>query len=115
MQAKKPCLIFNVAKSDEKELAAEAAIYLPAAPSKIIGFIKNKGLASLDTAVTARGTIPTRATLNTFKGFGFSARKDEAASFLAATAGSQFNLSSHVEYGYWRGDSLPAILCRAFL
>ena len=67
---------------------------MPAAPPKIIGFIKNKGLASIDTAVTARGTIPTRATLNTFKGFGFSAGKDEAANFLAATAGSQFNLSS---------------------
>jgi hypothetical protein len=87
-------VFFNVAESDEKELAVGAAIYLPAAPSKIIGFIKNKGLASIDTAVTARGTIPTRATLNTFKGFGFSAGKDEAASFLAATAGSQFNLSS---------------------
>ena len=87
-------VFFNVAESDEKELAVGAAIYLPAAPSKIIGFIKNKGLASIDTAVTARGTIPTRATLNTFKGFGFSAGKDEAANFLAATAGSQFNLSS---------------------
>ena len=87
-------VFFNVAESDEKELAVGAAMYLPAAPSKIIGFIKNKGLASIDTAVTARGTIPTRATLNTFKGFGFSAGKDEAASFLAATAGSQFNLSS---------------------
>ncbi len=87
-------VFFNVAESDEKELAVGAATYLPAAPSKIIGFIKNKGLASIDTAVTARGTIPTRAKMNTFKGFGFSAGKDEAASFLAATAGSQFNLSS---------------------
>ena len=87
-------VFFNVAESDEKELAAGAAIYLPVAPSKIIGFIKNKGLSSIDTAVTARGTIPTRATLNTFKGFSFSAGKDEAASFLAATAGSQFSLSS---------------------
>jgi hypothetical protein len=87
-------VFFKVAESDEKELAVGAAIYLPAPPSKIIGFIKNKGLASIDTAVTARGTIPTRATMNTFKGFGFSAGQDEAASFLAATAGSQFNLSS---------------------
>ena len=29
-------VFFNVAESDEKELAAGAAIYLPAAPSKII-------------------------------------------------------------------------------
>ena len=87
-------VFFKVAESDEKELAAGAAMYLQAAPSKIIGFIKNKGLASIDTAVIARGTIPTRATLNTFKGFGFSAGKEEAESFLAATAGNQFNLSS---------------------
>ena len=87
-------VFFNVAESDEKELAAGAAIYLPTAPSKIIGFIKNKGLASIDTAVTARGAIPIRATLNSFKGFGFSAGQEEAASFLAATAGSEFNLSS---------------------
>jgi hypothetical protein len=85
-------VFFNVAESDEKELAAGAAIYLPTAPSKIIRFIKKKGLASIDTAVTARGTIPTGATLNTFKGF--STGKDEAVSFLTATAGSQFNLSS---------------------
>ena len=85
-------VFFNVAESDEKELAVGAAIYLSAAQSKIIGFIKNKDLASIDTAVTAWGTIPTHAALNTFKGF--SAGKDEAASFLAATAGSQFNLSN---------------------
>ena len=87
-------IFFNVAESDEKELAVGAAIYLPVAPSKIIGFIKNKGLESIDAAVTAQGSLPISAALNTFKGFGFSAGKDEAASFLAATADSQFNLSS---------------------
>ena len=80
-------VFFKVAESDEKELAAGAAIYLQAAPSKIIGFIKNKGLASIDTAVNAWGTIPTRATLNTFKGFGFSAGNDEAASFFGGDSG----------------------------
>lgn len=86
---------FNVAGGDEKELAAGAAIYLPAAPSKIIGFIKkNKNLISIDTEVTAQGAIPQEATVDTFKGFGFKAGSDEAANFLAATPGSQFNLST---------------------
>jgi hypothetical protein len=87
-------VFFNVAETNEKELAAGAAIYLPVAPSRVIKFIKNKGLASIDAAVTARGTIPPQATLDAFKGFGFSAGSDEAANFLAATPGSQFNLST---------------------
>jgi len=85
---------FNIAEGDEKELAAGAAIYLPAAPSKIIGYVKSKGLTSIDTEVTAEGSIPTQATLDTFKGFSLKAGSDEATSFLAATPGSQFNLST---------------------
>jgi hypothetical protein len=86
---------FNVTDGAEKELTAGAAIYLPATPSKIIGFIKkNKNLASIDTEVTAQGVIPPQATVDSFKGFGFKAGSDEAANFLAATPGSQFNLST---------------------
>ena len=87
-------VFFNVAEGDEKELAAGAAMYLPAAPSKIIGLIKSKGLVSLDTEVAAEGAIPLQATLDNFKGFGLKAGSDEAANFLAATPGSQFNLST---------------------
>ena len=87
-------VFINIAESGEKELAVGAAIYLPATPSKIFRFIKNKGLASIDTAVTAEGAIPRKATLATFKRFGFKAGSDEAANFLAATPGSQFNLST---------------------
>ena len=87
-------VFFNVAEGDEKELAAGAAMYFPAAPSKMIGLIKNKGLASIDTEVIAEGAIPSQATLDAFKGFSFKAGSDEAASFLAAKPGSQFNLST---------------------
>jgi hypothetical protein len=87
-------VFFNVSESNTKELTAGAAIYLPASPSKIFRFIQNKGLASIDTAVTAEGAIPRQATLATFKRFGFKAGSDEAANFLAATPGSQFNLST---------------------
>ena len=87
-------IYFNVAESDEKELAAGAALYLPAAPAKVVGLIKSKGLTSIDTAVTAEGVIPSQATPDAFKGFGFKSGSDEAADFLAATPGSQFNLST---------------------
>ena len=85
---------FDVAENHEKELAAGAALYLPAAPAKVVGLIKSKGLASIDTAVTAEGVIPSQATPDAFKGFGFKPGSDEAANFLAATPGSQFNLST---------------------
>ena len=87
-------VFFNVTENNEKELAAGAAMYFPAAPSKMIGLIKNKGLASIDTEVIAEGAIPSQATLDAFKGFSFKAGSDEAASFLAAKPGSQFNLST---------------------
>lgn len=87
-------IYFDVAETNEKELAAGAALYLPAAPAKIIGLIKSKGLASIDTAVTAEGVIPSQATPDAFKGFSFKPGSDEAANFLAATPGSQFNLST---------------------
>lgn len=87
-------VFFNVAEGDEKELAAGAAIYLKASPSKIISYVKNKGLASIDTDITAEGVIPLQATLDSFKGFNIKAGSDEAADFLAATPGSKFNLST---------------------
>ncbi|NOT12546.1 MAG: hypothetical protein HOP23_12050 [Methylococcaceae bacterium] len=84
---------FDVAEGDEKELAAGIVIYLPAAPSKIIGFFKNKGAIAIDADVTAQGTIPLQVTLDTFKGFSFKSG-DEATNFLQAAPGSQFNLST---------------------
>jgi len=87
-------VFFNIADGEENELAAGAAIYVPAAPSKIIGYLKSKNLTSIDTDVTAEGTIPAQATLDSFKGFSLKPGSDEATKFLAATPGSQFNLST---------------------
>lgn len=87
-------VFFNVADGEENELAAGAAIYVPAAPSKIIGYLKSKNLTSIDTDVTAEGSIPAQATLDSFKGFSLKTGSDEATKFLAATPGSQFNLST---------------------
>lgn len=85
---------FDVAESNDNELAAGIIIYLPAPPSKVVAFIKNKGIASIDTDVNAQGTISPQATLFTFKGFGFKAWDDEATNFLQAAPGSRFNLST---------------------
>jgi hypothetical protein len=87
-------VFFNVADGEENELAAGAAIYVPAAPSKIIGYLKSKNLTSIDTDVTAEGSIPAQATLDSFKGFSLKTGSDEATKFLAATPGGQFNLST---------------------
>ncbi|MGR8999258.1 MAG: hypothetical protein ACU88J_09455 [Gammaproteobacteria bacterium] len=85
---------FDVAEGDEKELAAGVVIYLPALPSKVMRFFKNKGPASIDTDVTAQGNIPLQAELDSFNGFNIKAGGDEAVNFLQARPGNQFNLST---------------------
>jgi hypothetical protein len=85
---------FDVAEGDEKELAVGVAMYLPAKPAKVMGVIKSKNLLSIDGEITSEGTIPTQATVEAFKGFGFKSVNEEAANFLAAQPGSEFNLST---------------------
>lgn len=85
---------FDVAEGDEKELAAGVVIYLPAAPAKVMGVIKNKNLLSIDGEITSEGTIPSQATADAFKGFAFKSGNEEGAKFLAAQPGSEFNLST---------------------
>ncbi len=87
-------VFFNVAGSNEKELTTGAAMYLPAEPSKIIELIKKEDLLSMDTAVIAAGVIPLQATQDAFKGFALRTGSDDVEDFLAATPGSQFNLST---------------------
>ncbi|UOA07315.1 hypothetical protein [Methylobacter sp. S3L5C] len=87
-------VFFNVAGSSEKELTIGAAMYLLAEPSKIIELIKREDLVSLDTGVLAAGDIPLQATQDVFKGFALRAGSAAAEDFLAATPGSQFNLST---------------------
>lgn len=84
---------FNIAESNEKELAVGAVIYLPAPPSKILEFVKNGNMASVDSEVISQYAIPTHATPNTFKGFSFESER-EAVNFLAGKPGSLFNLST---------------------
>ncbi|MDR4517385.1 MAG: hypothetical protein MRK00_08365 [Nitrosomonas sp.] len=86
-------LYFNVAENHEKELATGVVIYITAAPNKIIEFIRNNGMASIETEVTMQDFIPSRATMDTFKKLNFESSR-EASNFLVAKPGSQFNLSA---------------------
>jgi len=83
---------FEVAEDKENELAAGVVMYVPAAPSRIVQFIKKKGLATIDSDVVAQGVLPDQATADAFKGFVFKSDED-ARDFLEAKPGSQFNLS----------------------
>jgi len=86
---------FDIAENTEKELAAGVAMFVPVTPDQIIKFIKQDKLASIDTDITAHGTIANQAGVDAFKGFAFTAKQDkEAENFLAAEAGDDFNLSA---------------------
>ena len=85
---------FNITENNKKEIAVGVAIYLAASPTKILEFIREKGMASVDTEVTAQVFIPPQATLDALSGFGFKEGGDEAANFLAAMPGDDFNLST---------------------
>lgn len=85
----------DVEEKGEKELAAAVVMYFPAAPSKIIEFVKKGDMASIDTDVVADGVIVRAAPAASLKGFGFTAKQSqEAENFLAAEAGDDFNLST---------------------
>lgn len=89
-------VFFNVAEAegDEKELAVGAIMYLLSTPAKAISLIKTKGWLSIDIEVLSESIIPAQATLDSFKDFRFDPESDEASHFLAATPGSQYNLST---------------------
>ncbi|HBV21864.1 MAG TPA: hypothetical protein PKM20_02235 [Nitrosomonas sp.] len=88
-------LFFNVAENHEKELAAGVVIYMVVTPDKVIEFIKNNGMASVEDEVTVQDFIPLNATLESFNRFNFEeGGSREAANFLAAKPGNQFNLST---------------------
>lgn len=87
-------IFFNVAENHEKELAAGVVIYMVVTPDKVIEFIKNNGMASVEVEVTLQDFIPLNATLETFNRFNFEGGSREATNFLAAKSGNQFNLSA---------------------
>lgn len=85
---------FDIAENNDKELAAGVVMYMPAKPDKLVKFINEKSLASVDTDITAQGMIPANAGLESFKGFSLKAGSSEAKKLLRAEPGSQFNLST---------------------
>ncbi|MBU2571761.1 MAG: hypothetical protein KJ725_17375 [Gammaproteobacteria bacterium] len=84
---------FDIAENNEKELAAGVVMYIPAKPSKLVQYINEKDLGTIDTDLISQGKIPANATLESFKGFALKAGSGEAKNFMRAQPGSQFNLS----------------------
>ncbi len=85
---------FKVSENDEKELAAGVAIYIPSTPSKIVEFIKDRGMASVDTEVISQSVISPQATLDTFKKSGLKLDNKEEEELFSAKPGDKFNLST---------------------
>ncbi len=85
---------FNIAENNDKELAVGAIIYVPALPTEIIEYVKNKNMASVDADVISQYAIPAHAAPETFKGINFEGEQNEAVKFLAAKPGNLFNLST---------------------
>ncbi len=85
---------FQITENDEKELAAGVAIYISSTPAKVIEFLKNRGMASVDTEIISQSIISPQATLDTFKELDFKLGRKEEADLLAAKPGSKFNLST---------------------
>ena len=85
----------EIHETTERELAMSIAIYLEVPLQKVVNFLKNIDLVTLDPDVTAQGLIPNQATVDDFKGFGFSPKQlDEALNLISAEASENFNLSS---------------------
>lgn len=92
---------FRVAENHEKELAVGTAMYLTASPEKVVSFIKQRGMASIEADVTLQNVITPDTSLEVFEGFTFGNNEKESSGFLSAQPGSPFNLSSE-EYRFLR-------------
>ncbi len=85
---------FQVTENDEKELAAGVAIYISSAPTKVIEFLKNRGMASVDTEIISQSLISPQTTLDSFKQLDFKLGGKDEMDLMAAKPGDKFNLST---------------------
>lgn len=85
---------FSVVESNENELSVGVAIYLAAPPTEIIEFLENRGMASVDNEVISQTIIPPQVRPDSFIGFSFMGRNNEAVNLQFATPGERFNLST---------------------
>ena len=86
---------YEVSETSQKELAIGVAMILPVNLSQIVNYIKKGRLSSIENDITANGTLPVNANINSLKKLGFSDKQaDEAQDFLEAEAGDEFNLST---------------------
>lgn len=85
---------FQITENDNKELAAGVAIYASSAPIKVIEFLRNKGMISIDTEIISQSLISPQTTLSSFKELNFKLGDKNEADLLAAKPGDTFNLSA---------------------
>jgi len=91
----------EINEATEKELAMGLVMYLPTPPEKLAHYFKNGDLASIDSDITAHGSIQLNSGVDAFKGFSFTLKQsDEARDLIAAVAGDRFNLSAEEIKGF---------------
>ncbi len=94
-------VIFEINEATQKELAMGLATYLPFPPTKIANYFKSGDLVSIDSDITAHGSIQLNSDVDAFKGFSFTLKQsDEARDLMAAAAGDRFNLSAEEIKGF---------------
>jgi hypothetical protein len=82
-------------ESGEKELAMDAALYLPAPLPKVFGYLQRAEVEAIDSDITAHGEIPPGGGVDAFRRFALSAKQgEEVDGLLNAEPGDRFNLSA---------------------
>ena len=81
-------------ESGEKELAMDAALYLPVPLAKAFDYLRRAEVEAIDSDMLAHGEIPPDAGVEAFRGFALSANQtEEVEGLLNAEPGERFNLS----------------------
>ena len=81
-------------ESGEKELAMDAALYLPTPSAAVFAYLQRAEIEAIDADITAHGEIQPGAGAEAFARFAFSAKQgDEVDGLLNAEPGERFNLS----------------------
>ncbi|MFZ4700303.1 MAG: hypothetical protein ACOYMG_09640 [Candidatus Methylumidiphilus sp.] len=82
-------------EAGEKELAMDAALYLPVPQAAVFAYLQRAEIEAIDADVTAHGEIQPGAGVEAFNRFAFSSKQgEEIEGLLKAEAGERFNLST---------------------
>jgi len=88
-------------ESGEKELAMDAALYLPVPQATVFAYLQRAEIEAIDADVTAHGEIQPGAGADAFARFAFAEKQgDEIEGLLNAGPGERFNLSEEEIDGF---------------